>query len=60
MPIVLCLEVRIMPKSPFLKKNQPEKSITETNRRKQKFAIWDHYKRESTKTPPKNQKPTKK
>ena len=36
-----------MPKSPFLKKNKPCKSITDENRRKQKFAIWDYYKKKS-------------
>ena len=41
-----------MPKSPFLKKNKPPKSITRENRRKQKFAIWDYYKK-------KNQEPQK-
>ena len=33
-----------MPKSPFLRNNKLPKSITDENRRKQKFAIWDYYK----------------
>lgn len=37
-----------MPKSPFLKKNKPSKKITDTNRRKQKFAIIDFYKKKNT------------
>lgn len=36
-----------MPKSPFLKKNKPKKSMTATNRRKQKYAIWDYYKKKN-------------
>ena len=33
-----------MPKSPFLKKNKPKKSMSAANRRKQKFAILNYYK----------------
>lgn len=36
-----------MPKSPFLKKNKPNKKMTDANRRKQKFAIMDYYKKKS-------------
>lgn len=36
-----------MPKSPFLKKNKPSKKMTDTNRRKQKFAIIDYYKKKN-------------
>ena len=36
-----------MPKSPFLKKTKQSKSITLENRRKQKFAIWDYYKKKN-------------
>ena len=36
-----------MPKSPFLKKSQTSKNITLENRRKQKFAIWDYYKKKN-------------
>lgn len=36
-----------MPKSPFLKKSKTSKSITLENRRKQKFAIWDYYKKKN-------------
>ena len=36
-----------MPKSPFLKKSKTSKSITLDNRRKQKFAIWDYYKKKN-------------
>ena len=47
-----------MPKSPFLKKGKPSKSITLENRRKQKFAIWDYYKKKNQQSPkaPKNSK----
>ena len=45
-----------MPKSPFLKNNKPSKSVTSDNRRKQKFAIWDYYKK---KNEPKTQAPKK-
>ena len=34
-------------KSPFLKKNKPSKKMTDTNRRKQKFAIIDYYKKKN-------------
>jgi hypothetical protein len=37
----------IMPKSPFLKKNKPTKSTSEANKRKQKFAIMDYYKKKN-------------
>lgn len=33
-----------MPKSPFLKKNKPNKKTMDENRRKQKFAIINYYK----------------
>lgn len=36
-----------MPKSPFLKKNKPSKSVADSNRRKQKFAIWNYYKKKN-------------
>ena len=36
-----------MPKSPFLKKSKTAKNITLENRRKQKFAIWDYYKKKN-------------
>jgi len=36
-----------MTKSPFLKKHQPKLSVTKENRRKQKFAIWDYYKKKN-------------
>ena len=36
-----------MPKSPFLNKTKPKKSIVSENRRKQKFAIWDYYKKKN-------------
>ncbi len=41
-----------MPKSPFLKQNKPPKAVTEANRRKQKFAIWDYYKKKNEATNP--------
>ena len=34
-----------MPKSPFLKKNKPNKKTMDENRRKQKFAIINYYKK---------------
>ena len=34
-----------MPKSPFLTKNKPKKIMSENNKRKQKFAIMNYYKR---------------
>ena len=47
-----------MPKSPFLKKSKISKNITLENRRKQKFAIWDYYKKKNqqSSTAPKNSK----
>ena len=36
-----------MPKSPYLKKNKPTKRATDENRRKQKFAIWNYYKKKN-------------
>ena len=50
MPIlnVLILKEITMPKSPFLKKNKPNKKMTDANRRKQKFAIIDYYKKKNT------------
>jgi hypothetical protein len=36
-----------MPKSPFLKKNKPSKNIRDANKRKQKFAIIDYYKKKN-------------
>ena len=38
-----------MPKSPYLKRNKPKKSTVAENRRKQKFAIWNYYKKKSEK-----------
>ena len=45
-----------MPKSPFLKKNKPPKSISEANKRKQKFAIWDYYKKKNSSSSQKTKK----
>ena len=36
-----------MPKSPFLRKSKISKSIKLENRRKQKFAILDYYKKKN-------------
>ena len=36
-----------MPKSPFLKKNKPQKSMSDANKRKQKYAILDYYKKKN-------------
>lgn len=36
-----------MPKSPYLKKNKPKKDISAENRRKQKFAIINYYKKKN-------------
>lgn len=36
-----------MPKSPFLKKNKPQKRMSDENKRKQKFAIIDYYKKKN-------------
>lgn len=36
-----------MPKSPFLKRNKPQKSMSDINKRKQKFAILDYYKKKN-------------
>ena len=37
-----------MPKSSFLKKSRLSKKIVNEKRRKQKFAIWDYYKKKNT------------
>lgn len=41
-----------MPKSPFLKKNKPNHSISQSKRQKQKFAIMDYYKKKNKSTNP--------
>lgn len=46
-----------MPKSPFLKKSKTAKSRALENRRKQKFAIWDYYKKKNQESPKAPKKP---
>ena len=46
-----------MPKSPFLKRNKPQKSISDANKRKQKFAILDYYKKKNASSAQKTKKP---
>ncbi len=36
-----------MPKAPFLNKNKPKKNVSNENKRKQKFAIINYYKKKN-------------
>ena len=37
-----------MPKSPFLKKHKLSAKVISEKRRRQKFAIWDYYKKKNS------------
>ncbi len=46
-----------MARSPLLKKMKPNKKATLDNLRKQKFAVWDYYRKKTEETKESKKKP---